>query len=244
MPLVAERMWKEGTKVEERAGDGRGEPMFDLPKPLVAIVVVLVAIHLLRGFLTPGEDDMVLALFAFIPDRYVLEAGVPAYPGGWGGLVWSFLTYAGLHGSWMHLVLNAVMLAAVGRAVVQRLGTLRFLALVIVSAAAGAATHLVVDWGSGAPMIGASGVVFGVMGAVLRFVFASPWLPLPSAFGALALPRVRGFIVALVVMNVILVVLGSAPFGGDGGAVAWAAHLGGFLAGFLGFRLFDRPWRD
>lgn len=237
-------MWKEGTKVEERANAGRGEPMFDLPKPLVAIVAVLVVVHLLRGFLSPADDDMVLALFAFIPDRYILEAGVPAYPGGWGGLVWSFLTYAGLHGSWMHLVLNAVMLAAVGRTVVQRLGTPRFLALVVVSAVAGAAVHLVADWGSGAPMIGASGVVFGVMGALLRFVFAPPWQPLPSAIGALALPRVRGFVFALVLMNVLLVVFGSAPFGGgDGGTVAWADHLGGFLAGFFGFRLFDRARR-
>ena len=31
------------------------------------------------------------------------------------------------------------------------------------------------------------------------------------------------------------------PIGADGASVAWEAHIGGFLAGFLGFALFDRP---
>lgn len=217
------------------------EPVFDLPGTLVGIVAVLVGVHLLRAFLTPGQDDLILALFAFIPDRYVLEAGQPAYPGGWGAMAWTFLSHAGLHGSWMHLLLNAVMLAAVGRLVIHRLGAVRFLALVVASAAAGAAAHLAVEWGSGAPMIGASGVVFGVLGASLRFAFVPYWLPLPSAFQALRSPRVRGFVLALVVMNLVLVVFGASPFGGDEGEVAWAAHLGGFLAGYFGFRLFDPP---
>lgn len=214
--------------------------MFDLQGVLVAIVAVLLAVQALRGWIAPEVDDLVLALFAFIPDRFVLEAGQPAYPGGWGAMGWTFLSHAALHGSWMHLLLNAAMLAAVGRVVVRRIGTGRFLGLAGLSAIGGAAVHLAVEWGSGAPMIGASGVVFGVMGAALRFVFVPWWLPLPSAAAVLGVARVRSFIGALLLMNVLLVVLGTAPFGGgDEGSVAWGAHLGGFLAGFLGFPLFD-----
>jgi membrane associated rhomboid family serine protease len=229
--------------VEEWGREGRREPVFDLPGVLVAIVGLLLVVQAGREFLSVNVDDMVLGVFAFIPDRYLLDAGQPAYPGGWGAMVWTFFTYAALHGSWMHLLFNAVMLAAVGRAVVMRIGTGRFLALVAASAACGAAMHLFIEWGSPAPMIGASGVVFGVLGAALRFVFAGPWRPLPSAVAALANPRVRGFILALVVMNLILVVVGSGPFGGDGGTVAWGAHLGGFLPGYFGFALFDPPLR-
>lgn len=226
----------------ERGADD--EPMFDLPPVVTGAVMVLVGIHLLRGFLSPRADEMVLALFAFIPDRFVLEAGEPAYPGGWGAMAWTFLSHAGLHGSWLHLMFNSVMLAAVGRSVAGRIGEWRFLVLALASAAGGGAAHLVADWGSGLPMIGASGAVFGVMGAALRFVFVPAWQPLPSAIAALGLPRVRSFVSALVLMNVILVVVGSAPFGGDGGDVAWAAHLGGFLVGYFGFAIFDRPQRS
>ena len=250
MPLTAEApgrsvagMWKEGMDVDGGERVRRSEPMFDLPLPLVAIVLALLGIHLLREFLPAMDDLMLLARFAFVPDRYLLENGAPTYPGGWAALAWTFVTYAGLHGSWMHVGLNAVMLAAVGRVVLLRIGTARFLGLFLVSAVAGAAVHLAFDWGSQAPMIGASGVVFGVMGASLRFVFAPhPWR-VPSALDALRQPRVRGFVLALVLMNLVLVVFGSAPFGGgDGGTVAWTAHLGGFLAGFFGFSLFDRPF--
>ena len=226
--------------MQGREREPDGEPMFDLPPVVTGTVMVLVAIHLLRGFLSSNGDTMVMALFAFIPDRLILEAGEPAYPGGWGAVVWTFVSHAGLHGGWMHLMLNAVMLAAVGRPVAGRLGGGRFLALMVAAAVGGAAVHLAADWGSGVPMIGASGVVFGVMGAALRFVFVAPWRPLPSAVAVLALPRVRSFVAALVLMNVILVVVGSEPFGGDGGGVAWAAHVGGFLVGFFGFGLFDR----
>ena len=129
--------------------------MFDLPPVITGTVMLLVGIHLLRGFLSPGADDLVLALFAFIPDRMVLEAGEPAYPGGWGAMAWTFVSHAGLHGGWMHLMLNGVMLAAVGRSVVHRVGAVRFVLLALVSAAGGAAAHLFVEWGSGAPMVGA-----------------------------------------------------------------------------------------
>ena len=229
--------------MEELRGERSREPMFDLPGVLVGLIAVLVVIQVGRGFLSPRADDLVLALFAFVPDRYLLEAGEPAYPGGWGAMGWTFFSHAALHGGWTHLIFNAMMLAAVGRVVVLRIGGARFMALVAAAAACGATVHLALEWGSGVPMIGASGAVFGVLGAALRFVFVTPWAPLPSAVAALGLPRVRGFILALVAMNVILVVAGGAPFGGDEGTVAWGAHLGGFLPGFFGFRAFDRAAR-
>ena len=230
----------------ERRETGEREPVFDLPGVLVALVAGLVAVHVLRGFLSAMDDLLLTATFAFIPDRFVtVEAGgAPAYPGGWGAMGWSFVTYAALHGSWMHLLVNAVMLAAAGKPVANRFGARRFLVFAAAAAAAGAAAHLAVEPGSPVPMIGASGVVFGVLGAVLRFGFVPAWMPVPPALTALSLPRVRGFILALVVMTVILVVVGTAPFDGDDGTVAWGAHLGGFLLGFFGFRLFEPAPRN
>lgn len=224
----------------EQGGAPR-EPMFDLPWPLTVLIAVMAAITLARGFLAPQTDDLVIALFAFIPDRLVLADGQPAYPGGWGAMAWTFVTHAFLHDGWAHFGFNAAMLAAIGRAVLARLGNRRFAVFLFFVTVAGAVGQLVVDPGSSVPMIGASGAVSGLLGGLMRFVFRPPWEPALSIRESLTHPRVLGFIGAFVLMNVVLVIFGSVPFGGSGGSIAWAVHLGGFLAGFLGFAPFDPP---
>ncbi|WP_165498357.1 rhomboid family intramembrane serine protease [Siculibacillus lacustris] len=228
----------------ERGGfDGRSpgrEPIFDLPTALVVMVGVLIAVQVGRGFLSPADDVGVMANFAFVPDRFLGEAAEYVYPGGRGAWAWTFLTYALLHDGWVHLAFNAAMLAALGRMVIARTGLVRLLALLLAATVAGAALHLAVRWGDTTPMIGASGAVAGLFGAVPRLLFAPPHAPLRSVGATLADPRARAFVFALVAMNVVLVVLGTAPFGLGGGEVAWAVHLGGFLVGFLGFAAFDR----
>lgn len=149
------------------------EPLFNLPAVIVALLGVLAFIHGVREWvLTQDQDIHVLIEFAFIPARYdsspVLGGVVP---GGPGAAVWSFVTYAFLHGSWMHLGINAVWLMAFGTPVARRFGTLRFLAFWVVTAAAGAAMHLLTNAGSVAPMIGASASISGAMAASMRFAF-------------------------------------------------------------------------
>ncbi len=68
-------------------------------------------------------------------------------PGGFGADVWTFVTYSLLHGSWMHLGVNGVWLLAFGSAVARRFGVLRFLSFFAVTAAAGAAMHLLTNAG-------------------------------------------------------------------------------------------------
>lgn len=225
--------------------DGRraGEPAFDLPRVVVVTVALPLLVMLARGFLSTSDDVMVLATFAFIPDRYLDLAEAPPYPGGAGAMAWTFLTHALLHEGWAHVGFNAAMIAAIGKAVAVRVGAARFVGLVALATVGGALGHLAVAWGSGEPMIGASGTASGLLGALLRFSFRPPWAPAAGVVESLAEPRVRGIVAALVLINVVMVALGSAPFGGGGGGIAWGAHFGGFLAGFLGFSLFDRPQR-
>ncbi len=225
----------------ERADRRRGEPIFDLPSVIVVLIAVMGLITLARTMISPVADLRLIADFAFIPDRLIFEGGAPAYPGGWGAVVWSFLTYAFLHDGWVHFGLNAAMLAAIGRVVVARIGTVRFLAFFVFVAIAGAFAQLLFDWGGSIPTIGASGAVMGLLGGLLRFVYVPAWSPPMSVVECLRTPRVQSMIGALVVMNVILVVMGTAPFGGSGGGIAWTVHLGGFVAGLLCFAAFDRP---
>jgi membrane associated rhomboid family serine protease len=88
-------------------------------------------------------------------------------PGGAGADAWTFVSYALLHGSWIHLGVNIAWMVAFGTPVLRRFGTVRFLVLSLVAAMAAAVLHLATHWGEFIPMIGASGAISGQMGAAV-----------------------------------------------------------------------------
>jgi membrane associated rhomboid family serine protease len=229
-------------------GERTSEPVFNVPPVVTALIAVMGLIHGVRDLLlTPEADNEVLRLFAFVPLRYEFtSAPSAAWPGGRLADVWTFVTYALLHGDWVHFGLNAVWLLAFGTPVARRFGTLRFLAFFAVTAAAGAAAHLLVYSGQPVPMVGASAAISGFMAAAMRFAFQgrgpldrsadmTPALPLTQV---LRNGRVVVFLVVWFGLN-LLFGLGSLSIDGGEQAIAWQAHIGGFLAGLFGFALFD-----
>ncbi len=221
----------------------RGEPIFMMPPVVTLLIGAMIAVVVIRLFLSPAADQDLVYTFGFVPDRWASDGGGTDYPGGVGALAWTLLTYAFLHEGWAHVLINAAMFAALARPVLDRTGTARFLAFLAAATIGGALGHLAVAWGSDAPMIGASGTVSGLLGALVRFVFRPAWAPTAGIVESLREPRVRGVIAALVLMNVALVFFGTGLVGGEGGSVAWGAHLGGFLVGFLAFSPFEAPRR-
>lgn len=234
------------------------EPIFNLPGIIVVTAVAMIAIHVSRGFLTPDDDWAVLAWFAFVPERYVPGAVHLGYPGGFATEVWTFVTYAFLHADATHLLVNVPMYAAVGAVVTRRIGSTRFIAFFVATAAASALAHLWVHPGADVPVVGASGVISGLLGSLLRFGFGpgglmSPdryrgderdaqwpgFAPAASLAAVLTNRRALQFIGIFLLTNLLLV-LGSDLFLGPGASIAWEAHLGGFAAGLLFFPLFDR----
>ena len=229
------------------------EPMFNVPPVVAATVAVLVLVHAIREFILPESADLaVLAWFAFIPARYDPTPLVEAYPGGMAADVWTFVTYALLHGSWLHLGLNAIWLLAFGTPVARRFGAARFLTLFAVTAAVGAIAHLVTHAGERTPMIGASAAISGFMAAAIRFVFqpggsldlwhardgAPHRVPAAPLLAALRDPRILAFLAVWFGLN-LLFGMGSVPILDSEQPVAWQAHVGGFLAGLLAFAAFD-----
>lgn len=254
----------------------RREPIFNLPAVVTAALAVLLGIHAVREFLLPQELDLeVLIEGAFIPARlavlwdpslivlrngfaelpreealqqlfahYVVAEGSPK--------PWTALSYALLHGSWGHVLLNGVWLAAFGTPVARRCGALRFLLLGALAALGGALAHAAMHPLSVLPMIGASAAVSGWMAAAARFVFAPerhggtsfrgpaeaherPRQPL----AALLRNRSAAMFLAVWFATNLLFGLAAAPLGVTESAIAWEAHLGGFLVGLLLF-----PWLD
>lgn len=219
-----------------------GEPAINLPSGVVVFFLLLLAMHVLRELLL-DEDGLVtmLLLFSFIPARYG-GAEIPFPEAAW----WSPLTYSLLHGDWMHLAVNAIWLAAFGSPVFSRLGVARAVALACAASAGGAAAHLASHAGDVVPLIGASAVVAGYMGAAARFAFR------PGAGGGLAVhgpalslresfsdTRFLGFVAVWLVLNFVFG-SGVSILAGEASSIAWQAHVGGFAVGVLGFSLFDR----
>jgi membrane associated rhomboid family serine protease len=235
------------------------ERAINAPGIVLALVASFVAVHVGRSFLSFRAGLEFLILFAFIPARYdnAFLNGATV-PGGMWADIWTFFTYTFLHGDWVHLAVNSVWMLAFGSAVAWRFGSFRFLLFSLICSVAGAAAHLAVHFGQPIPVVGASAAISGQMAAAIRFVF-QPGAPLglfrlggPIAFKIPALPlrdclrdgRVIGFLVIWLITNIIFG-LGIVSMSGAGQAVAWEAHLGGFLAGLLLFPLFDpiRPAR-
>jgi len=229
----------------------RREPIFNVPAAVIALVVVCVLVHLARVYLlTDDEDEQFLRMFAFIPARYdAARAAAGPFPGGWAADLWTFVTYAFIHGSVTHLAVNSVWLLPFGAAVARRFGAIRFLAFFAVTAAAGAAAHLLT---ADEPMVGASAAISGCMAASTRFAFrrggpldpargpdAEPYqMPAMPLTVALRDRRIIVFIGAWLGLN-LLFGLGAAALVGLDEKIAWQAHIGGFLAGLLLFSLFD-----
>jgi membrane associated rhomboid family serine protease len=220
---------------------------------VVVLLAVLVLIQLLLTFvLTAEQTTEFLLLFAFIPARY--DASVltdVAWPGGWAADIWTFVTYALIHADLSHLVFNSVWLLAFGSPVAQRFGSLRFMAFMALTAAAGAAVHLLTHFGELLPMVGASAAISGAMAAAARFAFqrGGPlefWRDrteacrVPAAPLAVSLrdPRVIAFLVVWFGVNILFGVF-SVGMPGVEQSIAWQAHIGGFLAGLLAFAAFD-----
>ena len=149
------------------------------------------------------------------------------------------LTSMFLHGSWMHLLGNMWFLWLFGNNVEDSMGRLRFVVFYLVSGLAAALGQVVTNPSSAIPMVSASGVISGVMGGYLVLyphVRVFTLLPLGFFLTSVTLPAW----VMLGYWFLIQFVSGLTAFGGEGGGVAFWAHVGGFVAGVVLVKLFAR----
>jgi membrane associated rhomboid family serine protease len=149
------------------------------------------------------------------------------------------LTHMFLHGSWMHLLGNMWFLWLFGNNVEDSMGRLRFIAFYLLCGLAAATAQIVTSPASAIPMVGASGAISGVMGAYLLLyprVRVYTLVPLGFFITSMALPAW----VMLGYWFLIQFVSGLVSVGGEGGGVAFWAHVGGFVAGLVLVKLFAR----
>lgn len=163
-----------------------------------------------------------------LPDQGMSMAfrAADLWRGQWAGLFTSML----LHGGWAHVAMNAVGALAFGTPVARLLsrgfGPLAFIAFYIASGVVAAFGYALCHPGSDGSLVGASGAVFGLIGAATRLMGGhGRVLPLFQS-GVL---KQAG---AWMAVNLILGLIGLAP-GADGARIAWEAHAFGFVVGIL-----------
>lgn len=159
-----------------------------------------------------------------------------------GGGSWhTVLTSMFLHGGWMHLIGNMWFLWLFGNNIEDSMTRPRFVAFYLLAGLAAALAQVFADPASPVPMVGASGAISGVMGAYLVLfprVRVFTLLPLGFYITSIALPAW-----AMLLYWAFLQFFGGVTsiVGAQEGGVAFWAHLGGFLAGVVLVKLFERP---
>lgn len=171
-------------------------------------------------YLFQGGADGGLA-FAFRPSS--LWDG----QGWWPGLVTSMF----VHNGWAHVGMNAVAALAFGPPVARRLpglgGATAFLLFYVTCGVLATAGYGLVHPDSFAALVGASGAVFGLMGAAIRMLGRRDGRLTP-----LRDPRLLMTVAVIMGVNAAAGLIGLAP-GGGGVSIAWEAHAFGFVAGAL-----------
>lgn len=145
-----------------------------------------------------------------------------------------------LHGSWGHLLGNALFFWVFGNNVEDSMGHVRFLAFYLICGLAAGFAHVFVDSQSPIPTVGASGAISGVLGGYLLLY---PRARIRMLFGFFILP-IQAWLVLLwwFAWQVIagLPQLMTVNPDVSGGVAVWA-HVGGFLSGLILIKLFANP---
>jgi membrane associated rhomboid family serine protease len=182
-----------------------------------------VAVYVLQAAVPWRIEGWIVTHLGFVPARYSVA----------GALDWAaFLgpvTHQFLHGGVVHLLINMVMLAAFGSGVARTIGGTRMIVLYLLCGVAGAFTHGFVYPESSIPVIGASGAISGLFGAVLRLIAQHRRVD-----GGLS----RVLPVAIIWVGIAVMTGFTGMPGAEGAQVAWAAHIGGFIPALLLFDLF------
>jgi hypothetical protein len=177
--------------------------------------------------------EEVFFLYGIVPQRY----SDPALAARFSDLQQAlpFLTSMFLHGGLMHILGNMWFLYVFGDNVEDTLGHGRYLLFYLLSGLAAGVAHLLINWGSRIPTIGASGAISGVMGAYLLLHPRARILTLIPIVFFFQFVEVPAFI--FLGLWLLMQFFSASLTRGDVGGVAWWAHIGGFAAGMVVLKL-------
>src|SRR3989344_3916561 len=145
----------------------------------------------------------------------------------------SLITSQFVHGGWLHIGSNMLFLWVFGDNVEERFG-LWFIPFYLIAGAVGAIAQYLFSTGSDIPILGASGAIAGVLGAYMVFFPHHTIKTLVPAFGFLSVINISApIMLGYWIITQILAGVGSIGAASGSGGVAYMAHIGGFVFGWL-----------
>jgi membrane associated rhomboid family serine protease len=202
------------------------------PVVVLTLIGICVALFAYQLTLSDAETTRFLREWALVPRRYVSPAWARAH-----GLSpfdpLPLVTNTFLHGGFLHIISNLWVLWVFGPPLEERLGSARFLGLYLAAGLAASLLHALFNIASPVPALGASGAIAGVIAAYARrFPYAwvnvlQPILIFPLFFMIPALAFAGIWFVVQVLQGAGSLLMPAA------GGVAWFAHIGGFVAGWM-----------
>ena len=204
------------------------------PVVTVGLIIINCVVFVFQQSLPVDLQTEMIYLFGATPVRVT---HLPAWTLASNPVV-SLVSSMFMHGGWLHLAGNMLYLWIFGNNVEDSMGHLRFIVFYLVSGFAAAASQVMSAPDSTVPMIGASGAVAGVLGA---YLVLHPFARVHTLIFFFFFVRIIT-LPALIVLGVwfFMQIANSlaAPPGAAG--VAWHAHIGGFVTGFLLIRFFQK----
>jgi len=206
-----------------------GDSIRSLTRPWVSycIIGICIAVWLAELFRPEWVEQYTFIPGQLIDSRAWSEVGL-------GNIILRMFTSMFMHdpsGPW-HLGFNMLFLWVFGDNVEDRMGHGRFLVFYLVCGLVAALAHSLLSFFSDVPILGASGAIAGVLGAyfvLFRGARVKALVPLFIIFTVMEIPAV----VFLGLWFIFQLFSGFGTIGGTGGGVAFWAHIGGFVAGYL-----------
>jgi membrane associated rhomboid family serine protease len=185
------------------------------------VTYALIALNILFFFLELSGGDAFIEKWAFVPTRFLANPGA------------DFLTIFSsmfMHAGWVHLGGNMLYLWIFGDNVEDRFGQVKFLVFYLVCGVAATFAQLAFSSASSIPNLGASGAVAGVLGA---YILMFPQGRVQVLMGRSVIPMPALVVIGLWIVLQFFNGIGSIANTADTGGVAYMAHIGGFVAGFV-----------
>jgi len=209
-------------------------PILNAPGIVKWLAAAFIMIHAVRALLPNSIDGWVLWVFAFHSSIYstARESAIETFAAFAGPV-----THILLHVNLVHLAFNTSMILIFGSPLARRTSAAWFAGFFMLSGMAGALGWFILHPFSQSSLIGASGAISGAIGGYVRLsrqkrpARGGPMRPWDRQLGSTVA-------LALLAINLFVGIFGGAIFGVEA-RIAWEAHLGGFVFGFLAVNIFD-----